>query len=58
MLLCMEGAFRVSVDRYDAACTRHLKLKISIVRDRVEPSKCGPSEQCVITTTEWDDVED
>ena len=58
MLLCTEGAFRVSVDRYDAAWTGHLKLKISIVRHRIESSECGSSEQCMIATTEGDDVED
>ena len=58
MLLCTEGAFCVSIDRYDTAWTGNLKLKISIVRDRIEPSECSPSEQCVITTMEWDDVED
>ena len=54
MLLCTKGAFRVSFDRFDAAWTGHLKLKISIVRHRVESSECRPSEQCVITTAEWD----
>ena len=58
MLLYTEGAFRVSVDRYDAAWTGHLELKISIVRHRVEPSKSSQFEQCMITTSEWDDVED
>ena len=57
-VLTFTGAFRVSVDRYDAAWTGHLKLKISIVQDRVELSECSLYEQCVITTTEWDDVED
>ena len=58
VLLYTEGAVRVSVDRYDTAWTGHLELKISIVRHRVAPSKCGPSEQCVITAAEWNNVED
>ena len=56
MLLCAEGAFRVSVDRYDTTWTGHLKLKISVVRYRVEPGECRPSEQCVITTAEGHDM--
>ena len=58
MLLCSEGAFRVSVDRYDAAWTGHLELKISIVRHCIEPSECRSSEQCVIAAAKGDDVED
>ena len=58
MLLCTEGAFRVSVDHYNATWTRHLELKISIVRYSVESSECGSSQQCVIATAKGDDVED
>ena len=58
MLLCTEGAFRVSVDRYNAAWTGHLELKISIVRYRIESSKCGSSKQCVIAAAKGDDIED
>ena len=58
MLLCMEGAFRVSIDRYDAAWTGHLELKISIVWHCIESSECGSSKQCVIAAAKRDDVED
>ena len=58
LLLCLEGAFRIAIDCYDAVWTGHLELEISIVWHCVEPSKCGPSEQCMMTVVEWDDVED
>ena len=58
MLLGAKGAFRVSINFYDAAWSGHLELEISIVRHRVESSECGLSEQCVISTTEGDDIED
>ena len=44
VLLCTEGAFRVSIDCYDATWTGHLELEISVVRDRVESSESGSSE--------------
>ena len=58
MLLGMEGAFRISIDCYDAAWIGHLELEISIVWHYVESSKHGSSEQCVIATSEGDDIED
>ena len=58
MLFCTEGAFRVSIDCYDAAWTGHLELEISIVCHRVEPSKCGSSKQCVVAAAKRDDIED
>ena len=58
MLFCMEGAFRISIDRYDAAWTGHLELEISIVWYCVESSKRSSSEQCVIAAAEGDDIED
>ena len=58
MLLCPKGVFCVSVDCYDAAWTGHLKLEISIVWHRVESSKRGSSEQCVVAVAEGDDIED
>ena len=58
MLLCTEGAFRISVYRNDATWTGHLELEISIMRHRVESSECGSSEQSVIAAAEWDDIED
>ena len=58
MLLGMEGALRVSIDCYDAAWSGHLELEISVVRYRIESSKCGSSKQCVIVTAEGDNIED
>ena len=58
MLLCLEGAFSIAIDCYDAAWTGHLELEISITRHRVESSECGSSEQCVIATAKWDDIKD
>ena len=58
MLLDTEGAFRISIDCYDATWSGHLELEISVVRYRIESSTCGLSEQCVITAADWDDVED
>ena len=58
MLLGTEGAFRVSIDCYDAAWSEHLELKISVVWHRVEACKCGSSKQCVIATLKGDDIED
>ena len=58
MLFDMEGAFRVSIDCYDTTWFRNLEFEISIVRHRIESSKCGSSEQCVIATAARDDVED
>ena len=58
MLLGMEGAFRVSIDCYDTAWSRHLELEISIVWHHIESSECGSSEQCMIATAEWDYIED
>ena len=58
MLFGTEGAFRISIDCYDAMWTGHLELEISIVRHCVESGECGPSEQCVIAGAKGDYVED
>ena len=58
MLLGTEGAFRVSINCYDTARSGHLEFEISIVRHRIESSKCSSSEQCVIATAEGDDIKD
>ena len=58
MLLSTEGAFHVSIDCNDATWTEHLELQIGVMWDRIEVSKSGSSEQCVIAATEGDDVED
>ena len=57
VLLGTEGALRISIDCYDTARSGHLELKVGIVGHRIATSKCGSSEQCVITTAEGDDVE-
>ena len=44
VLLGMEGVFRVSIDCYDTAWSRHLELEISVVWHRVKSSECGLSE--------------
>ena len=58
MLLGTEGALHVSIDCYDTAWSGHLEFEIGIVWDRIEASERGSSEQCMIATTEGDDVED
>ena len=58
MLLCTEGAFRVSIYYNDTTWTGHLELEISVVWHCVESSKRGSSEQCVIAAAEGDDIED
>ena len=58
VLLSTEGAFRVSIDRYDTAWSGHLELEVGVVRHCIESSECGSSEQCMIATAEGDDVED
>ena len=58
VLLSMEGALRISIDCYNTARSGHLELEVGIVRHRIESSECGSSEQCMIATTEGDDVED
>ena len=58
MFLGMEGTFRVSIDCYDAAWPGHLELVVSIMRHRIESSKSGSSEQCVIDTAKRNNIED
>ena len=58
MLLCLEGAFSIAIDCYDATRTGHLELEISIVWHCVESSKRGSSEQCVVAAAEGDDIKD
>ena len=58
MILGAEGAFRVSIDCYDAAWFGHLELEISVGWHRVESSECGSSEQCVVATVKGDHIED
>lgn len=56
--LSSEGAFMVTVDRYGAAWSGHLKLEIGVVWDRIEMSKSGSPEQGVVANAEWDNIED
>ena len=58
MLFGTEGAFRISIDCYDATWSGHVELEISIVRYRIESGKCGSSKQCVIAAAKGDDIED
>ena len=58
MFLFMERAVDVSIDCYDPARSWHLELEVCIVWYRIESSECGSSKQCMITTTEGDDIED
>ena len=58
MLFCTEGAFRVSINCYDAAWTGHLELEVSIMWDQIESSECGSSEQCVVAAAKRDEIED
>ena len=58
MFFCRERAVHISVDCYDPARAWHLELEVCIVWYRIESSECGSSEQCVVTTTERDDIED
>ena len=58
VLLRTEGVLRVSIDCYKTVSSGHLELKVGIVWHRIETSKFGSSEQCVITTAEGDDIEE
>ena len=58
MLLRLERAFGVSIDRDDASRAWHLELEVCVVRHRIELGKCGSPEKCVIATAERDYVED
>ena len=58
MLFCSERAVHVSVDSYDPVRSWHLELEVCIVWYCIESSECGSSEQCVLTTTKSDDIED
>ena len=58
VLLCSERALCVSIDYNNSARSWHLELEVCIMRYRIESSKCGSPEQCVIITAEWDYIED
>ena len=58
MLFCTKRAVHVSVDCYDPARSWHLELEVCIVWYCIESSECGSCKQCMITTTERDDIKD
>ena len=58
MLFCSERAVHISVDCYDPTRSWHLELEVCIVWYHIEYSEGGSSKQCVVTTTERDDIED
>ena len=57
MFLRLEGALCISVDCYNTTRSGHLELEVGIVWHRVESSKRGSSEQCMIITAKRDNVE-
>ena len=57
VFLCTERAVHIPIDCYDPARAWHLELQVCIVWYRIESSKCGSPEQCVVTTMERDDIE-
>ena len=58
VLFCTERAVHVSVECYDPARSWHLELEVCIVWYRIESSECDSSDQCMIATTERDDIKD
>ena len=58
VLLRSKRALGVSIDYNDSPRSWHLELEVCVVWYRIESSKCGSSEQCVVTTAERDDIED
>ena len=58
VLLRTERAFCVSINCYNPARSWHFELEVCIMRYRIESSKCGSPEQCVIATAEGDDIKD
>ena len=58
MLLRVERALCVSINCDDPPRSWHLELEVCIVCYRIESSECGSSEQCLVTTSESEDIED
>ena len=48
----------ISINCYDPPRSWHLELEVCIMLYRIEFCKCGSPEQCVIATTERDNIED
>ena len=58
VLLYSERALCVSIDNNNSARSWHLELEVCIMWYRIESSKCGSPEQCMITTAERDYIKD
>ena len=58
VLLRSERALYVSINCNDPLRSWHLELEVCIMRYRIESRKCGSPEQCMITTTERNYIED
>ena len=58
VLFCTVRAVCVFVDCYNPARSWHLELEVCIVWYRIESSKCGLSEQGMVTTAERDNIKD
>ena len=58
ILFGTEGASGLAINCYDTARAGNLELKVCIMWHRVESSKRGSSEQCMIVAAKGGDVED
>ena len=58
VILHAEQAFCVSVNCYNPTRSWNFVLEVCIMQYCIEFGKCGSSEQCVIATTEGDDIKD
>ena len=58
VLLHTERALCVSINCYNPVRSWHFQLEVCIMRYRIEFGKCGSSEECVIATSEGDDIKD
>ena len=58
VLLRAERAFCVFINCYNPVRSWHFELEVCIMQYCIEFGKCGSSEQCVIATTEGDNIED
>ena len=58
VLFCTERAVHIPIDCYDPTWAWHLELEVCIVWYRIESGECGSSKQCMIASTERDDIKD
>ena len=58
MLFSMERVLHISINCDDAPRSGHFKLQISIVQDRIKMGESGSSEQCMVATSERNDIKD